>query len=418
MNKIEKNIDQFLGKDPHQTYFVACSGGVDSIVLLHLFIKLKKRVSAVHVNYMLRGEDSEKDQQFVEDYCKKAAIPCHVKRVDLHRYLEVTGGNLQETARKVRYAYFETFKVKKDFRIVLGQHADDQVETFFLNLARGGGIMGLSGMLREHDQYLRPLLPFTKKEIVEYAIENNIPWREDVSNSASKYNRNKLRNILIPEMKKVSPDLHDSVLTLMNAFQETQRGLETEIAPFVQSILKTGELPFEEYDHWNTFQLTELLRQLELPHGFIQELQKLRTSQTGKAIHPEKSKFGQIIVERDHFYFELREDAKPLPKLILETVKTLPESFNKEVVFLDPDKIDGRIELRYWKEGDRIKPIGVQGSKLISDILTDAKVPSHLKRKQLVLSDARKILWCVGYSISREATAQSGTEILKVSLEK
>lgn len=415
MDRIEKHIVDLLGTDPYHSYFVACSGGVDSMVLLYILHKLNKRVSALHVNYMLRGEDSEMDQQLVEGFCKEVGIPCQVKRVDLNRYLQETGGNLQETARKVRYAYFENFKLKKDFRIVLGHHADDQVETFFLNLARGASVMGLACMLPEHKQYLRPLLPFKKEEIVAYALKNKIKWREDVSNASIKYNRNKLRNVLIPEMKNASPDLHDSVLILVNAFQETQRQLETDMSPVVNSILTTGELTFHQYDLFNEFEVTEILRQLELPYSYLVELKKLRTSQIGKAIQLDNKKFEQIIAEKNVFYFD-KGESNSIPELKLETIGSLPVEFDKMAVYLDPDKIEGRLQLRRWQEGDRIKPIGIKGSKLISDILTDAKIQHHEKREQLVLTDDRKILWCVGLSVSREAIADSRSEILKVSL--
>jgi tRNA(Ile)-lysidine synthase len=415
MTDLEQYIERFLGNDPFHTYFVACSGGVDSMVLLHVLLKLKKRVSAVHVNYMLRGEDSENDQQLVEDFCKNAGIPCHVKRIDLNKYLLETGGNLQETARKVRYAYFENFKIKKDFRIVLGQHADDQVETFFLHLARGGGIMGLACMLPEHDQYVRPLLTFTKEEIKTYAEENQISWREDVSNQSSRYNRNKLRNLLLPEMRSVIPDLNDAVLTLVHVFQETQRSFELEMDPIIKTIVASGELSFEQFDQLNEFKLTEILRQLELPFTLVDELKKLRTAQVGKAIETEHKKYKQIIAERDLFFFDPQESV-PIPELMFESLRSLPDHFDKTAIYLDPDKINGRLELRYWQEGDRIKPIGLKGSKLISDILSDAKIPNHKKRKQLVLTDKEKILWLVGYSISREAIANADSAILKVSL--
>jgi tRNA(Ile)-lysidine synthase len=416
MNKIEEHIENLIGNNPALRLFVACSGGIDSIVLLHILKKLGKNVSAIHVNYMLRGEDSEADQVLVESTCDELGIVCHVKRVDLNAYLEKTGGNLQDTARKVRYAYFERFKLKQDFRIVLGQHADDQVETFFLNLARGGGIMGLAAMLPEYNRYLRPLLPFSKHEIIEYAVENGIQWREDKSNSSNKYNRNKLRNILIPEMEIHVPTLRKSVLTLVSAFQDTQLSLEEEVSDIVKRIQTEGILTFQEFDALNEFEITEILRQLDISVTFTNELLKLRNSQTGTSIDSNAETFKKIFSERDHFYFEKEWIPTDLTEFKLETVKTLPSKFDKNAIYLDPDKINGQLELRYWKEGDRMKPIGINGSKLISDILADAKIPSHSKRKQLVLVDTEKILWCIGHSVSREAIANTDSAIVKVSL--
>ena len=416
MHKIEAHISTFLGNDVMIRYFVACSGGVDSMVLLHVFHKLNKKVSALHVNYLLRGEDSEKDQELVEETAKKYDIPCHVKRVDLQRYLLETGGNLQETARKVRYSYFESFKLKQDFKVVLGQHADDQVETFFLNLARGGGIMGLACMLPDYQNYIRPLLPFTKEEIYSYAKEQHIQWREDVSNASNKYNRNKLRNLLIPELKKSIPLLEESILTLVSAFQQTQKDLEVSLQTMTKRIKRDGQLSFDLFDELNEFEIHELLRQLDIPSGFQSELIKLRNAQTGKEIALNQDSFDKIYAERDHFYFAKKKSAQSLPELKLETAKVLPTQFDKTSLYLNPEKIQGVLRVRPWKEGDRMKPIGMKGSKLISDILTDAKVPSHLRATQLILEDDATIHWCIGFAIGREAIAQQASAILKISL--
>jgi tRNA(Ile)-lysidine synthase len=416
MNKIESHIASFLGDDPSLRYFVASSGGVDSMVLLAILHKLGKRVSAVHVNYLLRGNDSELDQEFVEKYCAERMIPCHVKRVDLKRYLDEVGGNLQEQARKVRYSYFETFKIKRDNFILLGQHSDDQVETFFLNLARGGGIMGLACMLPKHEQYLRPLLPFTKEEILDYANENGIMWREDASNATEKYNRNKLRNVLIPEMESGFPDLKNSVLTLVQAFQDTQTEMEKHVRPTAQLIEKERCLSFNAYDGLSEFEKIELLRQLTLNGSLISELDKLRSADKGKRIELPTEKYKTIIREHDHFYFGDSVPLFQLPQIYTEHVDRLPSTFSKDAVYLDPSKIKGSLQLRPWRIGDRIKPIGLQGSKLISDILTDAKVPHHVRQHQLVLTDDEKIIWCVGFAVGRDAVAGENSEIVCVSL--
>lgn len=418
MNKLEKHISQLIGNDQFSHYFVACSGGVDSMVILHILHKLGKRVSALHVNYLLRGEDSENDQKHVEEWCRKRNVPCHVKRVDLNRYLKEKGGNLQDEARKVRYSYFNTFKLKSNFRIVLGHHADDQVETFFLNLARGSGIMGLSCMLPEHNRVLRPLLPFSKDEIIAYARENDVQWREDVSNSSSKYNRNKLRNIILPELKKAIPSLQESVLLLTRTFQETQQTIEVAASEFVLKIEEENRLPFAAFDAMNEFEIIEVLRQLDIPSGVRSELLKLRTSEKGKRIDLENEKYTNIVREADHFYFTCISQASELPRFEITHVNELPETYTKSVVYLDPAKIKGVITMRVWKVGDRMRPIGLKGSKLISDILTDAKVPNHLRTQQMILCDDEKILWCIGLAVGRDAVAGNDGEIIRVSLKK
>lgn len=416
MNKLQQHIEKHLVKDSSIRYFVACSGGIDSMVLLHILYKLGKNVSALHVNYLLRGEDSEGDQQLVEQVCMDYKIPCHVKRINLRQVLEIEGGSLQETARNVRYRYFENFKLKDSIKVVLAHHADDQVETFFLNLSRGGGIMGLSCMLPEHNRYLRPLLPFTREEIRNYAEVHKIRWREDSSNSESKYNRNKLRNILLPELEKQFPQLRQQVLTLVEAFQQTQKTLEERVAPLVKSVMKQGELKVLDFDLLDDPELREFIRQLELTPGLEKELLKLRKSQPGKHIFLNHPTFGKIIREREHFFFERNGSRAELPVIGMEIVNALPEHFDKTVIYLDREKLSGKLELRQWKPGDRIKPIGIKGSKLISDILTDNKVPVHERKSQLVLCDDEKILWCIGHSVSREAIARPDSDILKITV--
>lgn len=415
MNDLETHINSFLVNDSTSRYFVACSGGVDSMVLLHILHKLGKRVSALHVNYLLRGDDSEADQELVERTCKEKQIPCQVKRVDLNKYLSVSGGNLQDEARKVRYSYFETFKLKSDYKVVLGQHADDQVETFFLNLARGSGIMGLSCMLPEHNNYLRPLLPFYKDEILAYAKENGIIWREDKSNASNKYSRNKLRNVLLPELKKEIPSLQESVLLLTKTFQDTQKELDISVQQYVRNIEERGDLSIEQLDRLNEFELMEILRQLDLPSGVHSELLKLRSSAKGKRIDLEHEVYQSIIREENYLHFTTSQPAHILPQLEVVRVLNLPKSFSKDVIYLDPEKINGDLKIRTWRIGDRMRPIGMKGSKLISDILSDAKIPNHVRQHQLVVHDNQKIVWCVGFAVGRDAVVVNGGEILKVS---
>jgi tRNA(Ile)-lysidine synthase len=417
MRDLESVLKDFLGDEPWNRYFVACSGGLDSMTLLYLLQKLNKNVSALHINYLLRGEDSEKDQELVEEACKQLGIPCHVKRVDLKRYLSEAGGNLQEQARKVRYSYFETFKVKRDHFIVLGHHSDDQVETFFLNLARGGGMMGLSAMLPKHEQYLRPFLTFSKEEILGYALKHELKWREDLSNTKNDYNRNKLRNVILPELEKEIPTLRESVLTMVDVFQSTQKELELVVCDLAKKVEEERQLNLHEYENLNEFERIELLRQLDLAPSTADELNKLMHTEKGKKIYLHDSRFQMIIRETDHFYFGDNEPVLILPAIVKTPVDQLPQLFSKDEIYLDPKKIKGELVVRTWRKGDRMKPVGLAGSKLVSDILTDAKVPHSARAHQLVLTDDEKILWCVGFAIGREAIATKDSGILKVGLE-
>ena len=416
MNDIEQHISNFIGNNPPHRYFIACSGGLDSMVLLNVFSSLKVTVSVLHVNYKLRGIDSEKDQALIEEFCKQKNISCHIKQIDLQKQLNDLGGNLQEEARKVRYSFFESFKTNSDCKIVLGHHGDDQIETFFLNLARNSGVMGLAGMLPEHNGYIRPLLTVSKDEILEFAQSKKIVWREDVSNQSNKYSRNKLRNVILPDLKNQIPTLSESVLELTLIFQRKQLEISDHIKPFIDKIKTTHILEFEEYDLFGEFEQIELLRQLELSSGINTELIKLRAAIKGKKLVVTNNSIQEIIHEGTFFYFKKEIQLPKIPVLCIERSNALPNHFSKDSLYIDSAKIIGELKIRQWEIGDRMKPIGVVGSKLISDILKDAKIPNHLRPNQYVVHDDEKIVWCVGLCVGREAVATFNSEMYNVLL--
>jgi len=399
MRNLESYICSSLPNNPAIEYFVACSGGVDSMVLLHILQKNGYAVSALHVNYQLRGLDSENDQKLIESACERYGIPLQIKRIDLHKQLEETGGNLQEEARKERYAFFENFTKTTDSKIVFGHHADDQVETFFLNLARDAGIMGLAGMLEENQCYLRPFLPFFKAEIHAYAIENGVLWREDRSNESNKYQRNKLRNVFLPAVKEVVPDVSESVLLLVRVFQENQRELERKVTPISHEIIKNSILSLKEFNLLSEEEVLELLRQLGIPLRMYSEVIKIQHSEKGQRLNLSNNLFACIIREADYFYFKRNNSNAQKPTLKMEKVDFLPKKFTKDALYINPIAVEGELKLRKWEIGDRMRPIGTGGSKLISDILSDGKVPNHLRKDQFVVHDDRQIFWCVGFAI-------------------
>lgn len=299
---IEDYIHDFFAQRKHHTIGVACSGGVDSMVLLALLHKLKIPLIALHVNYHLRGEDSDKDQALIETFCTNNAIPFEVKSVFLAEQLAQHGGNLQDEARKIRYAFFESIKQKHHAKIALAHHADDQLETFFLQLARRAGVMGLACMLPEHNGFLRPLLLFKKEDLQAYAQQHAIPWREDASNAHNHYRRNKLRNQFIPALQATIPTLTESVLLLVKTFQANQRELAAKIHSVSAEIERTKQLPFALFDSLSDSELIELLRQQNIPFGFLKELHKLRKAENGKRIIVKKNNL-QIVRKRDGFLF-------------------------------------------------------------------------------------------------------------------
>lgn len=416
MPDLKTHIQDFFQKYRSSELIIACSGGIDSMVLLSLAKEFHPNIHVAHMNYQLRGEDSEKDEQHVREFCQQHDLKLSVRKVDLIKILDKDKGNLQDLARKKRYDFFNELAGEKNSVVALGQHLDDQIETFFLNLARGGGIAGLSSIHPEKGKFLRPLLPFSREEITDFALKNNIAWREDLSNSDSKYNRNKLRNIILPELYNEIPSLKENVILLVEKFRQTQKELERELKPLVNEIRKNMQLPLSAYDKLNDFQKVELLRQLNIPVSHLEEFKKLRLAEKGRFTEINNSEIFKIIRENDHFFFDQIETTTPAVGLVKQVVDSLPKTFTKDEIYLDPEKIKGELQIRKWKIGDRISPIGLKGSKLISDVLTDAKTPNHNRKNILVVCDNEKILWCPGYSVSRLAIARSDSKKLKLSL--
>ena len=406
MPDILQHINEKLKGYKDLTLFVACSGGVDSMSLLFALNKLHYKVRAIHVNYNLRGEESLADEQLVEDFCKTNAIPFEKRSIDLAKELK-NGGNLQELARNVRYDWFKEINNHGNNSIVLGHHIDDQIETFFLNLGRKSGVMGLAAMPFENNKMLRPLLKLSKDELYTFAKKNSIPWREDRSNASNNYKRNVLRNKIIPALSAEIPTLKESVEVLIEQFQNKQLGLEQRINPLFKSIKAKRQLSIDEYLTLDDFEKVELCRELGCNYTLMNELDKLANAQKGKRITctpTETAVYSSIIKDVSQFSFTNSLDDFAF-SLCVKKTNELPTKFSKEEIYIDESLVQGQLVLRSWKIGDRIQPIGVNGSTLISDIISDAKINAREKERVLVLTDDKNIHWCVGHKIGRLAIA-------------
>jgi tRNA(Ile)-lysidine synthase len=412
MHRLEHYINSVFEFLKGRTVFVAVSGGIDSITLLHIANKLFSNVQAVHINYGLRGEDSDSDEAHIRSYCEKNDIPFHVKRVQIER------GNVQSEARTARYAYFnKLLKKTTNSALFLGHNSNDQVETFYQNLARKSGIMGLSCMLEKNDPYFRPLLTFSRKDIEKYADSEEISWREDKTNSESKYERNKLRNLILPKLYEELPQLKESVLIMIDHFQKLRTEQEISLAPVLTKIKTLHEIHFSVWDELSEMDKLALFTMLGFDHSTLEGVQKL--DQKGKRVELGKNRYNYHAIIRDTDHFDLYKKGEiTLPKLKFEMIEELPPEFNKDVFFVDPTKVEGDINLRLWEIGDRIKPIGMNGSQLVSDILCDAKYDQSQKDRTFVITDDKDILWIPGLKVGRKAIANKSTQppILRLSL--
>jgi len=265
MNKVY----EIISKHPASHYILACSAGVDSMVLFHTFLAHQLPFSVAHVNYKLRGEDSEADARMIRDLCVLHHIPFHERTLDLGEQLTLEGGNLQQEARTIRYEFFkELVGEAPDVLIVTAHHQDDQIETFFLHLFRNSGLAGLAGMHELRGGIFRPFLTIPKSEIIAYAQAHGISWREDQSNADSKYQRNAIRLDVIPTLEKLNPSIKEQVLMLQNACYQSYLEVFKQAKALSVQWKNQGFIPIKELAQDLTL-LVEAFKMLEIEPRLI-----------------------------------------------------------------------------------------------------------------------------------------------------
>ncbi|MGX1929961.1 tRNA lysidine(34) synthetase TilS [Flagellimonas sp. 2504JD4-2] len=411
---------------------LACSGGLDSVVLTMLCVASELDITLAHCNFNLRGPESDEDETFVKELALALKIPSITKLFDTKKYIQENGGSVQMAARTLRYQWFGSLIETKDFDYVLtAHHADDDLETFLINLSRGSGIEGLRGIPEQNDKIVRPLLGFSRNQILTYAKSENITWREDSSNQENKYLRNKVRHEIVPRLKEMHP-------TFLDNFMQTQTYLE-QIASLVKNHMDTiKKEAFEEEKEYIKIKLSDLLKhqpieaylyQLFREYGFTdwKSIGELLHATSGKEVLSETHKLlkdrGHLILsaieteKQDFFFIEegiLQIDCPIHMKI--EKVKTYEKS-PKNVVFLDKEKLNYPLILRNWKKGDYFYPFGMQGKKKLSKYFKDEKVDVFSKEKQWLLCSDEDIVWVVGKRLDERFKVDSSTKnILKVTL--
>ncbi len=397
---------------------LAISGGVDSMVLLDLMKKSNIKLGLAHVNFQLRGEESDKDQALVEKIARQSKVKLHLLKKDTSKFAREKGWSTQIAAREIRYDWFDKLMVENNYDyLVTAHHLDDSIETFFINLNRGTGIKGLGG-IQETEKILRPLLGFTKTEIRAYAVLHDIEYREDASNLDSYYLRNWFRNQLLPLWKSKNLKLEYKMQENMQRIHEAQQLIEKLIQEDLIGVdfkEEGGQLNFDTIAQMKAPKPT-LMTALE-PFGFnyqqIENLLKAIENHTvgSRLLTPSH----ELILDRSSVYLVKttikKEDnffLSPEGELTVSEVNYTYGFIKKEEVdyknpqayFMDAEKLKFPIKLRSWEEGDRIQPFGMKGSKLVSDVLIDQKVPLHLKEKTKLLLSQEQIIAVIGFKVS------------------
>jgi len=416
LNKFQTYLSSFIEKNPAEHYFIAVSGGHDSMLLLDTCRICVIPITVLHVNYQLRGEESDDDQAFIEQYCQTHALPLKVKRIDLQEKL-TSGGNLQQLARKERYGFFQAHlnQVPKA-NLLVAQHQDDQLETFWLQLFRGAGMSGLQGMLEKNGRILRPLLPFSRTQLAQISQKANLKWREDSSNASTKYLRNLFRLKLLPELEAEIPSLRESIQTVQRVFQEALKERENEIQSLSERIKNDNIITLNELINTPDYLLVEVFKKLQIPAVFTRKMTILIEGEVGKQFSWQadvNAPFQSMMKERDGIRFIPNDSESSItPTFDLHFIQEIPKLFDKNSLYLDHSKIQGNLYVRKWQEGDRMYPIGLEGSKLISDILKDDHVPTSKKSNCFVLCDDEKIICCIGHRIDRRCIANHETKLV------
>lgn len=435
MNRsIEQKVLKFIDSNglinASDKILVALSGGPDSVFLLLFLLKYKKKlkieIGAFHLNHKLRGKQAAEDEKFCKIFCGKNKIEFFSTKKNIKLISKKMKTSVEEAGRIVRYEELNKCAEKNSFnKIATAHNIDDNTETVLLNLIKGSGLKGLTGIPSKRENIIRPILSISKNEILEYLKRNKIDYRTDESNLSSDYERNFLRNEIVQKLKeRLNPSLDKSVLKTTSVLKQYYSYLTEQINPKLKILtdkkvneinIKTTLLNSIDSRLHGLF-MQELLSKkfkLDLSNEKINSLLDLRYKQTGRVIDLEKSLVA--LKERNRIVIRQKKSdkivsAKLKPgdrKKIDGKTFSITEKDRKMIKlnslrgieFVDISRCTKNFELRNWKVGDRFHPIGMKGSKKISDFLTEQKVPVAERKNKLVLTNSGKIVWVVGYRI-------------------
>lgn len=454
LTEFKKYIEKHNLIEKDDKILLALSGGVDSMVLAKLLLAVSRQLSAnsqlffAHCNFHLRGEDSNRDERFVTEFAKDNGIELFVKHFNTEAYAKENSLSIEMAARELRYAWFEELKnIHNINKVALAHHGDDQIETFFINFLRGSGIKGLKGMKAQNGFYIRPLLWSNRNQIETYAKENGIQWVEDYTNNETIYLRNKIRHQIIPLFDELKDNARQSLnfsIDCLSSENDLYRSLIDEKLSDIEFV--KDDYRYIENRHFiQDNNGKQLLFEWVRRFGFNYEqaesmIEAMRLGKSGVVFYPssidsrQQTTDNRLIasVQKDRieifknndkeenfqiFRFSDSQILKLSDSLILrfsdfvkdENFKLMKDS--SLGAQFDIDKINFPLTIRHWKKGDKFKPLGMKGSKLLSDFFNDLGFTEYQKQNVRIMEDANGlILWIVGYRISDKVKISDSTK--------
>lgn len=430
-NHLIDNIPFLNGKK----LLLATSGGLDSMTLLHMFQRLDYEIAIAHCNFQLRGLESFGDQNFVQEYAISNKIPIFITQFDTKAFAKDYKLSTQVAARELRYNWFYELLETQNFDYILtAHHADDNLETFIINLSRGTGLDGLTGIPMQNEKVIRPFLQFSRDEIENYAKENNVNWREDSSNASDKYLRNKIRHNLVPILKELNHNFIFSFQKTQAFLQEAQTLVEdASIMIYQQVVTEEGE-----NIHFNLKKLSQLPNYKSYLYQWLKDfgftdwsvIYDLVESQSGKQVFSEsysllKNRDSLIlsskkVIKSEVYFIEKNKKEVTIPiNISFCQVVSILET-NDKAIFVDEDKLQFPLVLRKWNEGDNFQPFGMEGkSKKVSKFFKDEKLSLIEKENTWLLCSDNQIVWIVGLRQDERFKIEKTTNnILKIQLSQ
>ena len=435
INTFKNHIDSKLPFLKKSKLLIAISGGLDSTVLTYLCYQAKLNIALAHCNFNLRGSESDGDEDFVLQLAEDLDLEVFIESFETESYAKEHKLSTQMAARELRYNWFEELSKQLGFDYVLtAHHADDVLETFLINLSRGTGIEGLSGIPEVNNNVVRPLLGFSRTEIENHANANNLKWREDSSNASIKYLRNKLRHDVIPQLKAINPEFLNNFQNTLKHLKDTTDIVEESVNTVLQRAIKSiddNQISYYVSEFQKVNNPKAFLYEIFKDYGFTEwnDILNLLGAQSGKQLFSSTHRLlkdrdclilSEIAIKQSENILEITSENKQvetnLGSLVFEEVDTV-ESQGRNCIYVDKDLLKFPLNVRSWQEGDYFYPFGMQGKKKLSKFFKDEKLSLLDKEKCLLLCSENEVVWIINYRADNrfKVTEQTKT-ILKITL--